>query len=190
MASALSSARQQRMQPMSVLLALAGVLGAASWRSEMEPVLRQPQRAVALLPPLDALHHLTRLRGGADDEDDLLEEDEESDDALAESDGAGMDGLENPFLQGAQGAMGGGIQDLAASLKDPKVLQEALKELQACALFSTWSQIPMSACAQLIRSSRAISPSHMLSPSASPRNSHVRHCAPESPPLLTCASGR
>ena len=100
MASALSSARQQRMQPMSVLLALAGVLGAASWRSEMEPVLRQPQRAVALLPPLDALHHLTRLRGGADDEDDLLEEDEESDDALAESDGAGMDGLENPFLQG------------------------------------------------------------------------------------------
>jgi hypothetical protein len=48
-----------------------------------------------------------------------------------------MDGLENPFLQGAQGAMGGGIQDLAASLKDPKVLQEALKELQACALFST-----------------------------------------------------
>lgn len=53
---------------------------------------------------------------------------------VAEADAAGLD---NPFLQGAQGAMGGGLQDLAASLKDPKVLQEALKELQVRALGSS-----------------------------------------------------
>jgi len=77
-----------------------------------------------------------RLRGGADEEsedDELDTELEAADDGLVEdatSDPIAADGLSNPFL-GAGGAPGGlGLQDLASTLQDPNVLQEALKELQ------------------------------------------------------------
>ena len=76
---------------------------------------------------------LDRLRGGAD-EDDLEEDDvgEEVDDVAA---GAELsEAAENPFL-GMPGAGGGGLglQDLESTLKDPKMLQDALKELQVYA---------------------------------------------------------
>jgi len=82
-----------------------------------------------------------RLRGGADEEsedDELDTELEAADEGLVEdatSDPIAADGLSNPFL-GAGGAPGGagglglGLQDLASTLQDPNVLQEALKELQ------------------------------------------------------------
>ena len=92
---------------------------------------------------------LRALRGGAledaddvedDIEDDLADDGEDDLDTDLEDDGAAGDasssvdaGLDNPFLGGgAPGAPGapGGLEDLAQTLKDPAILQEALKELQ------------------------------------------------------------
>jgi len=66
------------------------------------------------------------LRGGADELDEELDGE---DDAVAD---AGVEApLENPFL-GAGGSPleGGGLADLAQSLQDPQLLQEALREMQ------------------------------------------------------------
>jgi len=84
-----------------------------------------------------------RLRGGSDEEleDDELDTELEAADGGLVEDGtsdpitAAADGLSNPFLgaggaPGAAGGLGLGLQDLASTLQDPNVLQEALKELQ------------------------------------------------------------
>ncbi len=84
---------------------------------------------------------LSLLRGGADDDDDD-ELDAELDDADGEAELDADGGLENPFLSpsgaavrptppaGGAAASMGGLEQITESLKDPKMLQQALKELQ------------------------------------------------------------
>lgn len=73
-----------------------------------------------------------RLRGGEEDDDD--DDADDIDDELDESAGADDDTLENPFLAGGAGAVGGegseALSELAQSLKDPSLVRDALKELQ------------------------------------------------------------
>jgi len=74
-----------------------------------------------------------RLRGGDDLEgDDGLDGDldDEGLEEAADSSLAASAADENPFLQSARGPSGESLQELAQSLKDPKMLQDALKELQ------------------------------------------------------------
>merc|ERR1719222_587472 len=79
----------------------------------------------ARVAPLHVRAAILSLRGGADELDEDLEGDEDTAAGL-ENDTAGL-ALENPFL-GAGGTPleGGSLQDLAQSLKDPKLMQEAL----------------------------------------------------------------
>ena len=82
---------------------------------------------------------LQRLRGGAGGEDnfgldsDLDEDlDEEGAGSSSEVRAAGLvagDALDNPFL-GGDGAARLGLDNLSSTLNDPKMLQDALKELQ------------------------------------------------------------
>ena len=127
---------------MSLLLSLLFLIAAepslGSWTSGLTTRVSQGDSRPTVL------HGCMRVRGGADNDEEQEDEEEDvgsdldvadDDDAATASaaDPGGFDALSNPFLGGAGGAGGAeglGLADLAKTLGDPSMLQDALKELQ------------------------------------------------------------